>query len=264
MLALALLAAVPALMWGVQSLLLACEGLRPRARIGGSDLPERVKLGNRIATYAAFAGVLLGYPALHGESPLAFYARFFPVDGREQQLAFGLGVSLFYLALLYAAWLFTDNLRIDVRQRPAALAKRLATAPVTAALAATVEELLFRAVVLQGLVEDFGVGAALPAGVAIFAGAHYVRSVKRYWTLAGHLGLGLLLCTAYLCSGALWLPIGIHAGGILLIMAMRPLARYTGPAWLVGASIYPYAGLLGVTALLALTLDIWMRFGGRS
>lgn len=262
MLALALLAAVPVFMWLVQAVLLMTEGRSPRARIGGSDLPERVKLGNRVATYAAFAGVLLGYPLLRGESPLAFYARRLPLDGREQQLWFGLVVALFYLSLMYAAWLLTDNLRIDVRQRPAALVKRLAAVPVTAALAATVEELLFRAVVLQGLLDDFGVGIALPVGVAVFAGAHYVRSVKRYWTLVGHLGLGLLLCTAYVCSGALWLPIGIHAGGILLIMAMRPLARYTGPAWLVGASIYPYAGVLGVIALLVLTLDIWSRIGG--
>jgi hypothetical protein len=36
-------------------------------------------------------------------------------------------------------------------------------------------------------------------------------------------------------------------------MAARPMVRYVGPGWLVGASIFPYAGVPGVAALLLLS-----------
>jgi membrane protease YdiL (CAAX protease family) len=91
-----------------------------------------------------------------------------------------------------------------------------------------------------------------------------VRSVKRYWTFPGHLALGVLLCTAFLCTGNIWLSFGLHAGGVLVLMAVRPFVRYLGPPWLVGASIFPYAGVVGATALILLTLNVFLAFGGRA
>ncbi len=45
-------------------------------------------------------------------------------------------------------------------------------------------------------------------------------------------------------------------------MAVRPVVRYTGPAWLVGASIFPYAGAVGIAALVLLTVNMWLVYGG--
>jgi hypothetical protein len=55
---------------------------------------------------------------------------------------------------------------------------------------------------------------------------------------------------------------GLHAGGIFLTLGTRPFVRYTGPGWLFGASIFPYAGLVGIAALAVLTLSIWITYGG--
>jgi len=263
MLALVCLLAVPAIMWLGQSVLLLAAGLPLRVRISAEDLPRPLRPVNRVVTNVAFAAALLGYPLLRGQSPLAYYRRFFPVtDARPAEALFGIAASVLYLSLLYLAWTLTDNVRFRVRHTPGRLLQRLSGVPPTALFVALVEELLFRAMLLAGLLEALDARVALPIGVLAFAGAHYLRPVKRYWTFPGHLALGVLLCSAYLLTRALWLPLGLHAGGVLVLMGTRPLVRYTGPAWLVGASIFPYAGVVGIAGLLLLTLNLWLHFGG--
>ena len=262
MLALGLLALIPVVMWLSQTVLLWRAGLPLRWRIGAADLPRRLKRVNRIVTNLAFAGILVAYPLLRGESPLAYYVGFFPLGGRPLELLHGAAAAVLYLALLYLAWALSDNVRFRVRHSPKRLVQRFAGVPLTAVFAATVEELLFRAMLLAGLLESFEPRVAVPVAVLVFAGAHYIRSVKRYWTVAGHVALGTLFCLAFVYTGALWLSIGLHAGGVLVLMAVRPLIRYSGPAWLVGASIFPYAGVVGVIALDLLTLNIWLCYGG--
>lgn len=231
----------------------------------GQLLPRRVaglRHWQRAVSYAALAAVLVGYPLLRGLSPLTYYAQFFPLGPRPTEMLHGSAAAALYLTLLYLAWLLTDNVRFAVRHDTRRLVRRLAAVPLTAVLVALVEELLFRAVLLAGLLESIAPSLALPLGAAAFAAAHYLRPVKRYWTLPGHVALGVLLCLAFYVTDALWLPLGLHAGGVLVLMGVRPLIRYTGPAWLVGASIFPYAGAVGIAALTLLTLNLWHQFGG--
>jgi membrane protease YdiL (CAAX protease family) len=262
MLALGLLLLTPILMWLGQSVALRAAGLPLRLSLGMADLPASVRRANRTITKVVFAAVLVIYPLLRGQNPLLYFARFFPPGSRPLELLHGAAAGVLYLALLYLAWMITDNVRFGARHDLRRLAVRLAGVPFTALLIALVEELLFRGVVLADLLRTCNPSVALPAGIAAFAAAHYVRRVKRYWTFPGHLALGTLLCLAFFWTRALWLPIGLHAGGVLVLMAARPLIRYRGPAWLVGASIFPYAGSVGIVALLLLTLNIWLLYGG--
>ncbi|MCK4340702.1 MAG: CPBP family intramembrane metalloprotease [Phycisphaerae bacterium] len=260
--ALVLLALVPLVMWLTQTALLLRAGLPVRLRINSADLPQRLKWVNRVVTYVAFATVLLIYPPLcHSESPLTYYRGFFPLGLRPLEMLHGAAAAILYLVLLYLAWTISGNVRFEVRHDAKRLARRLAGVPLTAILAAFVEELLFRAMLLNDLLASLNVYLAVPIGVVVFAGAHYVRSVKRYWTFPGHLALGTLFSLAFVYTGALWLSLGLHAGGILVLMAVRPFIRYTGPAGLVGASIFPYAGILGILALILLSLNMWLSYG---
>lgn len=236
------------------------DELRGPAR--GSHGAATRRSGQRAITYAALTAALVGYPLLRGRTPWDYYTAFFPLGPRPTELVFGAAAAVLYLTLLYLAWLLTDNVRFAVRHDARRLVRRLAAVPLTAALVALVEELLFRAVLLVGLLESFGPRVALPLGAGLFAAAHYLRPVKRYWTFPGHLALGALLCVAFYLTGALWLSFGLHAGGVLVLMAVRPVIRYTGPPWLVGASIFPYAGVVGIVALGLLTLNLWQHFGG--
>ena len=260
--ALALLALVPVAMWLAQTVLLWRAGRPLRLRIGAPDLPDDARRALRIVTKVAFGAALVAYPLLRGRAPLAYYAAFFPLDSRPLEMAHGAAAAVLYLTLLYLAWMLSDNVRFEVRHSRRKLVRRLSGVPFTALFIALVEELLFRAVLLNELLETLPPSGALPIGVGVFAAAHYVRSVKRYWTVAGHLALGSLLCVAFWTTGALWLPVGLHAGGVLVLMAVRPFVRYTGPAWLVGASIFPYAGVVGVAGLTLLTINVWLSYGG--
>jgi membrane protease YdiL (CAAX protease family) len=261
MLALALLALVPVILWLTQTALLLAAGRPVRARISSAGLPGRFKRINRIVTYATLAAAVFAYPLSLGRSPLDYYGAYFPPEAAGMVL-WGASGAVLYLALLYLAWLLSGNARFRVRHTRQRLAMRLAAVPLTAALAALVEELLFRGMLLADLLRGFPTGVALAFGAVLFAAAHYVRSVKRYWTFPGHLALGALFCVAFVCTRNLWLSTGLHAGGILMLMGVRPFVRYTGPAWLVGASIFPYAGAVGFTGLVLLTLNIWLRYGG--
>lgn len=263
MLALALLLCIPAIMWLSQTVLLVKAGLPVRSRINASDLPARLKQYNRTVTYAAFLAVLSAYPLLVGRAPWAYYAAFFPLGPRPWELLNGAAMATLYLSLLYLAWLASGNVIFRVRHSRRRLVKRLCGVPLTAIMVALLEELLFRAVLLADLLNWFAPPTAITVGAVVFAGAHYVRSVKRYWTFGGHLVLGVLLCLAYYHTRALWLPIGLHAAGVMLLLGTRPFIRYRGPAWLVGASVFPYAGTAGLAALTLLLVNIHLIYGLR-
>ena len=261
MIALACLAAVPLGLWITQSLVLLSRGEALAWQVSAAQLPTAVKRVNRVATYAAFVIVLTVFPLLRGQMPWAYYLSYLPWGAGPRQCLYGAAAAMLYLCLLYLAWLVSGNVSFAKRHPARRLAKRLAAAPLTAVLAALAEESLFRAVLLADLLRSLPTVAAVLLGVVIFAGAHYVRGVKRYWTLPGHLALGMLFCVAFVATGDIWLSTGLHAGGILVLMGARPFVRYHGPPWLVGASIFPYAGVVGIVALGLLTLNIWLQYG---
>lgn len=259
MLALVMLAGAVAVLWGIQSWRLRRAGLPLAWRLGAGAAADYGP--DRVLVNGVLLAVLAVYPLLRGSAPWVYYARFLPRDTALTHTALGLSLSVLYLTLLYVAWLATGNVTFEVRHRPGRIVTKLAAVPLTAALVATVEELLFRATLLAELLTQLPAALAIGVGALVFAGAHYVRAVKRSWTFPGHVALGILLCTAYWCTGSLWLVTGLHAGGVLVLMGARPFVRYHGPAWLVGASIFPYAGAVGVAALLLLTLNVVLLFG---
>jgi membrane protease YdiL (CAAX protease family) len=258
-----LLLLVPVIMWTSQTVLLICAGLPVKMRIHAVDLPRNLKMCNRMVTYLAFMAVLVAYPLLLGKSPWEYYPQWFPLGQRPWELVNGAAAATLFLSLLYLAWLGSDNATFRVRHDRKRLVKRLVGVPFTAFLVALLEEMLFRAVLMADFLRTFNVVMAVILGAAIFAGAHYVRSVKRYWTIGGHITLGVLLCLAFYFTQALWLPIGLHAAGVVLLLGTRPFIRYNGPAWLIGASVFPYAGVVGVAALIMLTINVYMTYGAR-
>ncbi|MBI4578568.1 MAG: CPBP family intramembrane metalloprotease [Planctomycetes bacterium] len=262
MYAIVLLLLVPAAMWLSQTVLLVKAGLPVRARINPIDLPRHLKRYNRMVTYLTFLAVLVAYPLTRGQWPWAYYVSYFPLGRRPWELAHGAAAAMLYLSLLYVAWIASGNVLFRVRHERRRLIKRLAGVPLTALMVALLEELLFRTVLLADLLRSLDPAVAVAVGAAIFAGAHYVRSVKRYWTIAGHVVLGVLLCLAFVYTRALWLPVGLHAAGVVLLLGTRPFIRYQGPPWLIGASVFPYAGAVGVAALILLTVNVYMIYGG--
>lgn len=256
-----LLLVVPVAMSLAQNAALLASRRPMRWALGGSGLPAAAESATRAALYVSAAGVLAALPAIKGASLFGYYAVFLEAPSRPLDFVWGLCASVLFLALLHLGWLAAGVVRFEVRHGARRVMRRLAAAPAAALLVAVFEELLFRAAVLADMTTDFGPYVGIAAGAAIFAAAHYIRVVKRYWTIPGHVALGGLLCVAFLSSGGLWLPMGLHAGGVLVLMVVRPFVRYVGPPALVGASIYPYAGLAGIAALSGLTAAVIRRYG---
>ncbi len=264
MMAVLCLLAAPVLMWLGQTVLLRRHGLPVRWRLDAKGAPRDVRVGGRIVTQVTLLAIIVVYPLLVGSSPVAYYRSLLPMSQVTVQLAHGAAAAVLCLCALLGAWLATGMLCVEVHQARRRWVRRLILLLPTALLGALVEELLFRGVVMADLLrwlpEVPYVAVALAA--LIFAVAHYVRSVKRYWTFPGHVMLGGLLCVAYMRTDSLWLPVGLHAGGILMIMGIRPFVRYRGPAWLTGASIFPFAGVVGIAGLVVLTAFVLTHYGG--
>jgi membrane protease YdiL (CAAX protease family) len=262
MIALLLLLLVPIIMWLTQGVLLRHYGLSMRWALDLSGAPRRARTIGRAVTQVSLAALIVVYPLTRGESPVAYYGRLLPVHACPDFVQ-GMAASVLFLCLLFAAWLSAGRLEVDVHQSRRRWMRRLILLVPTTLLGAFVEELLFRGVLLADLLRSFPQSRllAVAVGVAVFAVGHYVRRVKRRWTFPGHLMLGVLLCVAFIRAQSLWLPAGLHAGGILMIMGTRPFLRYHGPGWLTGASTFPFAGMVGLVGLVILTGFVVTHYG---
>jgi membrane protease YdiL (CAAX protease family) len=139
---------------------------------------------------------------------------------------------------------------------------------------ALLEELLFRGFVFQRLVDGIGAPIALPLMGVLFAIAHWGNpgmegSTMAWATLDTALG-AILLGLAWLRTGSLALPIGIHFGwnwiqGSLLGFDVSGLAQsgwlvphlLARPQWLSGGAFGPEASIFAVAVDAVAVLVLW-------
>lgn len=139
---------------------------------------------------------------------------------------------------------------------------------------ALLEELLFRGFVFQRLVDGIGAPTALLLMAALFAIAHWGNSGMEGTTLVWatiDTGLGaILLGLAYLRTGSLALPIGIHFGwnwiqGSLLGFDVSGMTQsgwllphlLDKPQWLSGGTFGPEASIFSVVVDTTAVLLLW-------
>jgi|ERR1043166_693516 membrane protease YdiL (CAAX protease family) len=251
MIAFPLLLAVPLLMWIVQNVVLMANGMPVRLRIDARRAPTIVRVAGRITTQICLLTVILGYPVLSKRGGiLGFYQSLLPIGSDFVDFVRGAAAVVLCLSTLYVIWILTERIDIKAHLSRKRCVRRLSMVIPTALFGAGVEELVFRGVLMGDLFRTgLPPSLAIPVGTIVFAGAHYIRSVKRKWTFPGHLVLGVLLCLAFSLTRNLWLPYGLHAAGIFMIMGTRPFFWYKGPTWITGASIFPFAGLIGISGL---------------
>ncbi|WP_161625240.1 CPBP family intramembrane glutamic endopeptidase [Halosimplex carlsbadense] len=144
---------------------------------------------------------------------------------------------------------------------------------------AVVEELVFRGYILSNAIEglDFRwlsqpvtIATALGLSALLFALTHPAPELANGLHF---LSAGLFLGLAYLLSGQLALPIGIHAGFNFVSAYVFPTAAdpsfavislsTTGPDWLISQTGLIQAGLQ-IPAALAIVCYLWWRTGSYS
>jgi membrane protease YdiL (CAAX protease family) len=144
----------------------------------------------------------------------------------------------------------------------------LATGLAVASMAAVVEEVLVRGLLYRILQESLGSFIALGLSATIFGLLHALNpGATAMSTAAIALEAGVLLGAAYLYSGRLWLPIGLHAawnfaeGGLFgaSVSGHEGHGFLTtschGADWLSGGDFGPEASIVPV--VLCLTAGVW-------
>ncbi len=132
------------------------------------------------------------------------------------------------------------------------------------------EELLFRGYYLQNLVEGLNRPVAIILTSLVFGALHLSNPGASWAAVAGTALAGGLFAYAWLASGRLWLPAGLHIGwntfeglvfgfpvsGLDLPRLLQPAVE--GPAWLTGGPFGPEAGLVLLPALALAAALIWL------
>ena len=198
---------------------------------------------------AAWARQLLAGIALGGVEMLAVAALILLAGG----VRFELDPARALAALAHGAWLF--------------------------AWAAVIEELLFRGFVFQRLVDGLGALPALLLMAALFALGHWdnpgMEDGTRVVAVLDTALAGFMLGLAWLRTGSLALPLGIHFGwnwtqGSLLGFDVSGLAQagwlhpllLDKPQWLTGGAFGPEASLFSVGVDLLVIALLWRWKGG--
>lgn len=201
-----------------------------------------------------------------------------------RQLIIGFAIAACFLLLMSATLLATDVYRL----RDPLPWGRLPTLLLTAATVSVLEESLFRGA-LQGLVARAGTRyLALNFVAALFALVHFLKPGPLHianiewhsgFTLIPHVFWqfdeplmlaskcftlfigGWILGFARMCTRSLWMPIGLHAGWILIKMGFSKFTKRTGDLfpWF-GADLF--AGLGPVVVLLATGACVfwWLKY----
>jgi Type II CAAX prenyl endopeptidase Rce1-like len=243
-------------LWAAQALALKGRQIWVVPFRHGSD-STRVRGFLKVALGSGLLGMLTLYPWAIGENPLRYHAQKFSPNhwGLSTQAFFLVAGSL---SVLLGTYIWLGWARLERRYSAGRAIYKIGKAFLIPIPLTLMEEPLFRGLVLEQLTQALpmtamGRAAALVVSAFIFSAAHFLRPQKHTWLAAvGLFYVGLVLGAVYLLSGHSYLlPIAFHAGGVFYIQATRPVARYEGPAWLIGRPTYPIAGALGILAVTA-------------
>ncbi|MBD3942847.1 CPBP family intramembrane metalloprotease [Microbacterium sp. NEAU-LLC] len=138
---------------------------------------------------------------------------------------------------------------------------------------AVAEEVLFRGVVLRLLQRAFGTWIALAGSAALFGLLHLLNPGASPWgAVSIAVEAGLMLGAAFVATGSLWLPIGLHLGWNVALVAVFGTvtsgsdaqgslvsAVTEGPVWLTGGAFGPEASLVAIVACSIVTIVLLVR-----
>jgi membrane protease YdiL (CAAX protease family) len=206
----------------------------------------------------------------------------------RRDLWVGLAIALGGMVIVIAIMWWGDALRFFWRYPLEKGMRKAVAGTIGAVLIGTGEELLFRGVLLGGLMRDMRRGFAIAWTTGVYAVVHFLRGGRQVGqvtltsgferlasafapladpeilpALVGFVILGLLLAHARLRSGALYLPLGLHIGWVFTIRVGRIVMDFPRePGLLWGRARPPLvSGALGWCALVGsfLALHVALR-----
>jgi membrane protease YdiL (CAAX protease family) len=249
-----------AVLFSLQSLVLLAYGVPLRFTFGTRNSePRSLRIVLKVVLQTTLIGSIVLYPYLRGSSLAAYYGARLPWH-RAREFLYGEVVALAVLGFVFALELATGGIRWKVRYPAGKALARSSQAALSSLTVVAVEEPLFRGILLQSLLGVLPVWAAIGSSAALFSAAHFIRKTRTYWPAVGLAVLAVWLGVAYYKTQSLWLPMGLHSGGILAIGVHRCFVEYRGRALFVGTQTYPIAGLGAIALMLlgaAVTWSVW-------
>jgi uncharacterized protein len=228
-------------------------------------LPWTMASGSAVALAALLAAGWVMVTRVDGRPAAAIGFPLAPAAARESLAGLALGGAALGAAVLLLVAAGTVQWVADegtVPEYAAVLGGSLAFF----AVAAAVEEALFRGYPFQVLVQGIGVWPAVVVSSALFAAAHGANAHVDWIALANIFIAGVMLAVAYLKTRSLWFATGVHLGWNWTMASLldfpvsgfewnTPLysATVQGPHWWTGGPFGPEAGIPATLALLVLT-----------
>lgn len=183
--------------------------------------------------------------------------------------------GLIFLAERAMGWIRVEGWILDTRSALEAAALIVGSL-IVFALVGFYEELTFRGYYLVNLREGAGPAWGVLLSSAAFALAHTGNPSASWASFAGLIAAGLFLAYAWIRTGQLWLPIGLHLGwnffeGTVFGFAVSGVSppgilelAGAGPELISGGAFGPEAGLIVLPAMLLGVGLIWLYTRGRS
>ncbi|MGA8114349.1 MAG: CPBP family intramembrane glutamic endopeptidase [Actinocatenispora sp.] len=221
-----------------------------------------------IGIVVAFGGVAISH-RMRTKRPIGFGIR----HGGVKEFGIGLLLgAVAFLGIFAVEWsrglVHVHRIAVDPRGLAQALGLVL--------LLAVAEEVAFRGLLMPGLLIVFHRRwVALLLSAALFAANHFFTDGMTRLTILSALLGGIMYGLAYLATGRIWLPLGLHIAwnfvqGPILGFPVSGSAldgstvirqTVTGPDWLQGGAYGPEGGMIGILfrLLVILTLLVLAR-----
>ncbi len=256
------------LLWAVQSIALKLAGEPLAWPLRFETRKPLVKWTSRVMIHTTWLIILVGTPIALGISPLEWLRQEFPTPVPWRDMAVAFAVMLLPIWIAYAWWIAVGWVRIDPPHDKATRRGKLIRRFIGPWPLATLEEAVFRGVVLEQILQALPQSSAytalaIAASAAVFASVHFVKKPhagRPVWQPAyGLFIVGCLFGLAYVVGGrSLWLPITVHAAAVLGIEVMRLYVVHQAPPWLLGYAEFPQSGLIGSLVILGVAIALVM------
>jgi len=250
------------LLWIVQSFALLAAGEPLAWPLRFETRKPLVRWTSRVMVHTIWIMIIVLTPFLLGSSPYEWVHQEFPtpIPWRDIGVAFGITLSLTWA--LYAVYFAAGWARFEPQHERTTRQAKLLRRFFGPLPLATLEEAVFRGVLLEQLLRSFPASngyATLAVVIAsvVFSSTHFFRrhhGGRRIWRPAyGLFIVGCLFGLAYIVGGrTLWLPIAVHGAAVFAIEVMRLYVVFRGPPWLIGYTEFPQSGLLGSVFVLGI------------
>jgi hypothetical protein len=254
------------LLWAVQSVALKLIGEPLAWPLRFATRKTVMRWTSRVMIHVSWLIILVGTPLALGIRPLDALHQAFPLPVPWRDIAVAFSIVFFPSSILYALLIKAGWVRIEPQHDQATRRGKLFRRFLGPLPLATLEEAVFRGVVLEQLLRSFPQSQAYTAlaialSSAVFASVHFIKLPnwnKPVWQPAyGHIVVGCFFGLAYIVGGrSLWLPIVLHATLVFIIEVLKLYSVHQAPPWLMGYSEFPQCGLVGSLFILCMGIAL--------